>query len=181
MALLAKLHNMTHGRDLFNLFGSNRIALTYTKVVGKIMEQNFNVLMFSNPGEKILFLVERRGLMCTIVFHLLRTLSPGLENNYTLKCWSKFFPTTLIDIVMFEKCRNNSLVYGILQSRVHKFYEARSATYHNCRSNGHFAEWVNFAYWGSCMGNGLSLQPAQQACFYFYLFLNVLDRQLINK
>ena len=28
-----------------------------------------------------------------------------------------------------------------------------------------FAEWVDFAYWWSCIGKGLCLQPAQQACF----------------
>ena len=30
---------------------------------------------------------------------------------------------------------------------------------------GNFAEWVDFAYWWSCIGKGLRLQPAQQACF----------------
>ena len=29
----------------------------------------------------------------------------------------------------------------------------------------HFTEGVDFAYWWSCIGNGLRLQPAQQACF----------------
>ena len=32
------------------------------------------------------------------------------------------------------------------------------------KSYGGFAEWVDLAYWWSCMGKGLSLQPAQQAC-----------------
>ena len=26
------------------------------------------------------------------------------------------------------------------------------------------AEWVDFAYWWFCIGKGLRLQPAQQAC-----------------
>ena len=30
---------------------------------------------------------------------------------------------------------------------------------------GNFAEWVNFACWWRCIGKGLRLQPAQQACF----------------
>ena len=40
-------------------------------------------------------------------------------------------------------------------------------------SYGHFSEAVDFAYWWSCIGKGLRLQPAQQACFiviYFSLF-----------
>ena len=28
-----------------------------------------------------------------------------------------------------------------------------------------FAELVDFAYWWSCIGKGLHLQPVQQACF----------------
>ena len=27
-----------------------------------------------------------------------------------------------------------------------------------------FTEWVDFAYWWSCIGKGLRLQPAQHAC-----------------
>ena len=30
-----------------------------------------------------------------------------------------------------------------------------------------FAELVDFAYWWSCIGKGLRLQPAQQACSYY--------------
>ena len=30
----------------------------------------------------------------------------------------------------------------------------------------HFTEGVDFAYWWRCIGKGLRLQPAQQACFY---------------
>ena len=32
------------------------------------------------------------------------------------------------------------------------------------KSYGDFAEWVDFVYWWSCIGKGLRLQPAQQAC-----------------
>ena len=32
------------------------------------------------------------------------------------------------------------------------------------QSYGDFAKWVDFAYWWSCIGTGLRLQPAQQAC-----------------
>jgi hypothetical protein len=31
----------------------------------------------------------------------------------------------------------------------------------------HFAELVNFAFWWRYIGKGLSVQPAQQACFFY--------------
>ena len=34
------------------------------------------------------------------------------------------------------------------------------------KSYGDFAEWVDFADWWSCIGKGLPLQPAQQACLF---------------
>ena len=37
-------------------------------------------------------------------------------------------------------------------------------------SDGDFAEWVDFAYWWSCIGKGLRLHPAQQACFIGHIF-----------
>ena len=30
---------------------------------------------------------------------------------------------------------------------------------------GNFDEWVDFAYWWSCIWKGLRLDPGQQACF----------------
>ena len=35
-----------------------------------------------------------------------------------------------------------------------------------------FVEWVNSAYWWSCIGKGLRLQPAQQACLKKNISLN---------
>ena len=33
---------------------------------------------------------------------------------------------------------------------------------------GNFGEGVDFAYCGSCIGKGLHLQPAQQACYLIF-------------
>ena len=33
------------------------------------------------------------------------------------------------------------------------------------KSYSHFTEGVDLAYWLSCIGKGLRLKPAQQACF----------------
>ena len=57
------------------------------------------------------------------------------------------------------------------------------------KSNRDFAGGVDFAYWWSCIGKGLRLQPAQQACLYartkiFILFNNylsiLLDLKMLN-
>ena len=64
--------------------------------------QHFRVLLFSNPGDKILILVESRGQICLIVFHIFRDLSPGLEENYKLNGWSSIFLQTLVYMVMLE-------------------------------------------------------------------------------
>ena len=36
------------------------------------------------------------------------------------------------------------------------------------KSYGHFTEGVDLAYLRSCIGKGLGLQPAQQACYFVY-------------
>ena len=44
------------------------------------------------------------------------------------------------------------------------FKYQRASKLHYCfKSYGDFAELVDFAYWWSCIGKGLRLQPAQQA------------------
>ena len=44
-------------------------------------------------------------------------------------------------------------------------FQRASKTHYYFKSYDDFAEWVDFAYWWSCIGKGLRLQPAQQACF----------------
>ena len=87
-------------------------TFTYVRVVGKLADQQFNVSLFSNTGEKVLILFESRGQICPIVFLLFKTYSPGLENNDTLQCWSHNFPTTLKYVVRSETCLNNISIYG---------------------------------------------------------------------
>ena len=50
--------------------------------------------------------------VCPLLSTRIRTLSPGLENNNTLKYWSGIFPTTLIYAVMVENSWKNSTMYG---------------------------------------------------------------------
>ena len=93
---------------LFRQFSN---IITYIRDVGKLPDQHFSVSMFSNPGGKILILVESRGQICPVVFHLFRIFPPGLDNNDTLKCWSGNFPTSLIYMIMLENCQNNISMY----------------------------------------------------------------------
>ena len=95
----------------------------------KIVGLTFNVSLFSNQREKVLILVESRGQMCPIVFLLLRTFSPRLENNNTLKCWFDNFPTTLTYVVKLENYLKNISMYGCFSSNYNsnfwwKFNEA---------------------------------------------------------
>ena len=92
-------------RQFFNL-------TKYVKIVGKLLDQHFNILLFSNPGEKFLLLVESRGQIFPVVVLLFRTFSPGLENHDALKCWSDNFPTTLTYVVKLENCQNKISMYG---------------------------------------------------------------------
>ena len=72
----------------------------YIRVYGKMPGQYYNVLLFSNPGDKVLILVTSRGRIGPIVFKFLKTLSPLLKKSDTLKCWFNIFPSTLIQTVM---------------------------------------------------------------------------------
>ena len=93
------------------MFKFFRNITIYLRVVGKMLDQHFIVLLFSNPGDKVLINVVRRGQIGPVVFNFFKTLSPGLKNKSILKCWSAIFPTTLIYMVMLESCRNNILMY----------------------------------------------------------------------
>ena len=95
------------------LFQKNSYLTTYVKVVRKVLDQHFNKLLFSNPGEKFLILVESRGQICPVFFLLFRTFSHGLENNDTEKVWSDNFPTTLTYM-----CLSWKIVRAIFQCMV---------------------------------------------------------------
>ena len=88
----------------------------------KIPDQDLNVWSFSNPGDKVQILVEIMGLICPVVLHLLWTLSPEFENNYTFKCWSGIFSTILTYTIMVENCQNSIPVYGCSPIQGTQFY-----------------------------------------------------------
>ena len=73
--------------------------------------QHFNVLLFSNPGENVLKRWKTMGQICPLLLTRIRIFPPGLEDNYTLKCWSGNFPTSLIYVIKLENCQNNISMY----------------------------------------------------------------------
>ena len=89
------------------LFWQFSNTILYPKIVGQIPDQNLNVWLFSNPGDKVQIHIKSTGQICPVVLHLFWTFSPGFENNHKFKCWSSIFPTILL-----ENCQNNISVYG---------------------------------------------------------------------
>ena len=83
----------------------------FPNIVGKIPDQHLNVWLFSNPGDRVQKRWRTMGKICPVLSTRIWTLSPGLENNHTLKCVYGIFPTTL-NKIMLEKCQNNISVYG---------------------------------------------------------------------
>ena len=65
---------------------------------------------------------EVRDKSCPVLSTRIWTLSPGLENNQTLKSWSGIFPTILKYMIMLENCQNNISVYGCFPIQGTKFY-----------------------------------------------------------
>ena len=89
-----------------------------------------NIALSRLAGSNSCFLL-LMGQICSLLLTRIRTFSPGLENNNTLKCWSGIFPWTLIYIIMLKNCQNNISMYGCspIQGKrflfLLKFYEAR--------------------------------------------------------
>ena len=53
-----------------------------------------------------------KGQICPLLSTRIRTLSPGLEDNCTLKCPICIFPTFLIYVGVLENCLNNISMFG---------------------------------------------------------------------
>ena len=86
--------------------------IIYVQIVVKIPDQHLNVCLFSNPGDKDQNRWRTTGQICPVLSTRLWTLSPGLDSNHTLKCWSGIFLTILTYMIMLENYQNNISVYG---------------------------------------------------------------------
>ena len=70
--------------------------------------------------------METTRQICPVLSTRIWTLSPGLENNQTLKSWSGSFPTILKNMIMLENCQKNISVYGCFPIQGTKFYSCWS-------------------------------------------------------
>ena len=80
---------------------------TYVSIPGKLPELYFIVWLFSNPGDNALKGTKLTGQICLELQTRIRTLSPGLENNCSLKCIYNNFPGTLTNVLILENCWDN--------------------------------------------------------------------------
>ena len=81
---------------------------------GKLTEPPFDVLLFSNPGEKF----EKEGKLWdrffpTVFLHFM-TFSPRLETLIALHCSSDSFPHIVMYILCVENCQNFILTHSSL-------------------------------------------------------------------
>ena len=97
-------------------------TIIYVKIVGKIPYQYLNVWLFSNLGDKVQKRWRTTGQISPILSTRIWTLSPGLENTHTLKCWFGIFPTILTYIIMLENLQNNISWYGCFPIQRTKLY-----------------------------------------------------------
>ena len=64
-------------------------------IIGKISDQHLNVWLFSNPGDKVQKRWRTTGQICLVLSTKIWILSPGLENNHTLKMLIWYFSNNL--------------------------------------------------------------------------------------
>ena len=64
---------------------------------------------------------------------------------------------------LIDRASNNKIDYitGLGDSKPQR----KSKMHHWLKSYSNFSGGLDFAYWSSCIGKGLRLQPAQQACY----------------
>ena len=71
-------------------------------------DQHFDISLFSNPGARVLIHAESRGPICSVVFHLLGTMS-GYQDNAMLHGFKAF--------QILKGLKIKSLVYKFIQLR----------------------------------------------------------------
>ena len=92
---------------------------------GKISEPHFDVLLFSNPREKVWKARKTMGPICPTVFLHFMTFSPRLEANVVLQCSSDSFPHMVIYILCVENCQNYISTHRCLPIAGRLFYNVR--------------------------------------------------------
>ena len=96
----------------------------YIRVYGKMPDRYYDLLLFSNPGNKVLILVTSRGQICPIVFNFSKTLSLLLQKERYTKIFVENFPIDPDKNGNVRKLLNNILIYGCspMQGNISNFY-----------------------------------------------------------
>ena len=87
---------------------------------------------------------------------------------------NSFNPSVTLFLPLFygaAKSKQIELVLLVIKETILQRFMASStiSKLNNCSKRyGNFNEWVDFAFWWSCIEKGFRLQPAQQGCFYKY-------------
>ena len=129
---------------------------------GKLSEPHFDVLLFSNPGEKVWKARKTMGQIGPTVFLHFMTFSPQLETNNALQCCSDSFPHMVMYILYIENRQHYISTQSCLPIAGRLFYNVRK-----CHAPK-VSEWnwlvqklrqfswiVDFACWWSCIEKGL--------------------------
>ena len=83
----------------------------------KLSEPHLEVLLFSNPGEKVWNAKETMEQICPTFFLHFMTFSPQLETNNALQCRSDSFPHMVLYILCVEIVRTTFRRIVVYQSR----------------------------------------------------------------
>ena len=75
-----------------NRFFDNFPGMLTCTIPGVVSKIHLHAWLFSNPHEKVLFLLKSMGQIYRQDFILLRTCPHGLENNHACKWFSDNFP-----------------------------------------------------------------------------------------
>ena len=89
----------------------------YVTMRGKLSEPHFDVLLFSNPGDKVQKARKTMGQICTTVLIIFMTFSPRLETNDTLQFSSESFPRMVTYIFVWKIVRTTFRRIVVSQSR----------------------------------------------------------------
>ena len=64
---------------------------TYVREVGKLSDQQFNASLVSNPGEKIMIIIEGREQICPVVLVFFKNILPWIGEQWYIKMYFQQF------------------------------------------------------------------------------------------
>ena len=103
------------------LFWQFSNIIIYVKLIAKLPDQHLNLLLFSNLRDKVHKRWRTTGQICPALSTRIWTLSPVLQKNHTLKCWSGIFQQSWHIRLRWKIARTTFQCMVVLQSRGQHF------------------------------------------------------------